>query len=68
MGCPSRPPPAGHGPAPGGLLTGSPSLSLKPSYFVTNRTGRTTLERVTRFTTAPNPARLPAVFASALRG
>ncbi|MEW1774599.1 aldehyde dehydrogenase family protein [Streptomyces sp. NPDC086777] len=55
-------------PAPRGLFTGSPSLSPKPPYFVTNRTGRTTLERVTRFTTAPSPALLPAVLASALRG
>lgn len=55
-------------PAPRGLFTGCPSLSPKPPYFVTNRTGRTTLARVTRFTTAPNPALLSAVFASALRG
>jgi hypothetical protein len=55
-------------PAPRGLLTGCPSLSPKPPYFVTNRTGRTTLERVTRFTTAPSTAQLPAVLASALRG
>ncbi|MEV6115915.1 aldehyde dehydrogenase family protein [Streptomyces sp. NPDC052109] len=55
-------------PAPRGLFTGCPSLSPKPPYFVTHRTGRTTLERVTRFTTAPSPARLPAVLAGALRG
>ncbi|MFC9284550.1 aldehyde dehydrogenase family protein [Streptomyces collinus] len=55
-------------PAPRGLLTGCPSLSPKPPYFLTNRTGRATLERLTRFTTAPNPALLPALFASALRG
>ncbi|WP_028805525.1 aldehyde dehydrogenase family protein [Streptomyces sp. 142MFCol3.1] len=55
-------------PAPRGLLTGSPSLSPRPPYFVTNRTGRTTLERVTGFTTAPRIAELPAIFASALRG
>ncbi|MFI7413834.1 aldehyde dehydrogenase family protein [Streptomyces sp. NPDC049627] len=55
-------------PAPRGLFTGSPSLSPRPPYFVTNRTGRTTLERVTGFTTAPGITRLPAVFASALRG
>jgi hypothetical protein len=55
-------------PAPRGLFAGSPSLSPRPPYFVTNRTGRTTLERVTRFTTAPGITGLPAVFASALRG
>ncbi|MET8100380.1 aldehyde dehydrogenase family protein [Streptomyces sp. NPDC005236] len=54
-------------PAPRGLFTGSPSLSPRPPYFVTSRTGRTTLERLTRFTAAPGIAQLPALFASALR-
>lgn len=40
----------------------------RPPYFVTNRTARTTVERVTRFTAAPGIAKLPAIFASALRG
>ncbi|MGA5065226.1 aldehyde dehydrogenase family protein [Streptomyces exfoliatus] len=55
-------------PAPRGLFTGSPSLSPRPPYFVTNRTGATTLQRVTRFTAAPSPGKLPGIFASALRG
>ncbi|MFJ9815119.1 aldehyde dehydrogenase family protein [Streptomyces sp. NPDC101151] len=55
-------------PAPRGLLTGSPSLSPRPPYFVTNRTGRTTMQRLTAYTTDPRTAKLPAVFASALRG
>ena len=55
-------------PAPRGLFTGSPSLSPRPPYFVTNRTARTTVERVARFTAAPHIAKLPAIFASALRG
>ncbi|QIP83246.1 aldehyde dehydrogenase [Streptomyces sp. Tu 2975] len=55
-------------PAPRGLFTGSPSLSPRPPYFVTNRTAVATLERVTRFTAAPGVAKLPAIFASALRG
>ncbi|MCT7356812.1 hypothetical protein N4P33_32420 [Streptomyces sp. 15-116A] len=55
-------------PAPRGLFTGSPSLSPRPPYFVTNRTGRTTLERLTAFTTAPGVHRLPGIFLSALRG
>jgi acyl-CoA reductase-like NAD-dependent aldehyde dehydrogenase len=55
-------------PAPRGLVTGDPSLSPRPPYFVTNRTALTTVERLTRFTTAPSPLRLPALFASALRG
>ncbi|MGW3248245.1 aldehyde dehydrogenase family protein [Streptomyces sp. NPDC001070] len=55
-------------PTPRGLFAGSPSLSPRPPYFATNRTGRTTLERVARFTAAPGITRLPALFASALRG
>ncbi|WP_240529739.1 aldehyde dehydrogenase family protein [Streptomyces mangrovisoli] len=54
-------------PAPRGLLTGSPSLSPKPPYYVTSRTGLTTVERVTRFTTQPHWARLPPILSSALR-
>ncbi|MFB8266847.1 aldehyde dehydrogenase family protein [Streptomyces sp. NPDC055955] len=55
-------------PAPRGLFTGSPSLSPRPPYFVTNRTGRTTMERLTAYATDPSASRLPGVFASALRG
>ncbi|WP_405009132.1 aldehyde dehydrogenase family protein [Kitasatospora sp. NBC_01539] len=55
-------------PAPRGLFTGSPSLSPRPPFFVTNRTARTTVERVTRFTAAPGLSKLPAVLVSALRG
>ncbi|MER7775967.1 aldehyde dehydrogenase family protein [Streptomyces sp. NPDC096191] len=55
-------------PAPRGLFGGSPSLSPRPPYFVTNRTGVITLKRVTRFTAAPALAGLPGIFASALRG
>ncbi|MFJ6632092.1 aldehyde dehydrogenase family protein [Streptomyces sp. NPDC091376] len=55
-------------PAPRGLLTGEPSLSPRPPYFVTNRTALTTVERVTRFTAAPGLRKLPAILASALRG
>ena len=55
-------------PTPRGLVAGSPSLSPRPPYFVTNRTARTTIQRLTRFTAAPSVARLPAIFVSALRG
>ncbi|MFC8952759.1 aldehyde dehydrogenase family protein [Streptomyces sp. NPDC057101] len=55
-------------PAPRGLVTGAPSLSPRPPYFVTHRTARTTVERLTRFTAAPSPVKLPALFAAALRG
>ncbi|MDI3418147.1 aldehyde dehydrogenase family protein [Streptomyces luteolus] len=55
-------------PAPRGLFTGSPSLSPRPPYFVTNRTARTTMERLTAFTTSGGLRRLPGIFLSALRG
>jgi acyl-CoA reductase-like NAD-dependent aldehyde dehydrogenase len=55
-------------PAPRGLLTARPALSPKPPYFVTNRTARTTAERLVRFTAAPALAKLPGIFTSALRG
>ncbi|WP_406089506.1 aldehyde dehydrogenase family protein [Streptomyces sp. NBC_01013] len=55
-------------PAPRGLVTGAPSLSPRPPYFVTHRTALTTVKRLTRFTAAPSLGKLPALFAAALRG
>jgi acyl-CoA reductase-like NAD-dependent aldehyde dehydrogenase len=55
-------------PAPRALLSASPSLSPKPPYFVTNRTAAVTVERLVQFTAAPAIAKLPGIFASALRG
>ncbi|MEV6194959.1 aldehyde dehydrogenase family protein [Streptomyces sp. NPDC051920] len=55
-------------PAPRGLLTGSPSLSPRPPYFVTNRTGRTTMRRLTVYTARRGVSGLPGIFLSALRG
>jgi len=55
-------------PTPRGLLKGSASLSPKPPYFVTNRTGMQTIQRVTKFTAEPSALQLPGIFASALRG
>ncbi|WP_433730194.1 aldehyde dehydrogenase family protein [Nocardia sp. CA-129566] len=55
-------------PAPRSLLHGEFSLSPKPPWFVTNRTGATTLRRLTDFATKPRIAALPGIFASALRG
>ncbi|MFF0595554.1 aldehyde dehydrogenase family protein [Streptomyces antibioticus] len=55
-------------PAPRGLLTGSPSLSPRPPYYVTNRTGRTTMQRLTAYATDRRLSRLPGIFLSALRG
>ncbi|MFI1167978.1 aldehyde dehydrogenase family protein [Streptomyces sp. NPDC020801] len=55
-------------PAPRSLVTGEPSLSPRPPYFVTNRTALTTVKLLTRFTAAPSAPKLPGLFASALRG
>ncbi|MEU4170428.1 aldehyde dehydrogenase family protein [Streptomyces sp. NPDC026665] len=55
-------------PAPRGLLTGAPSLSPRPPYFVTNRTGRTTMRRLTAYTARRGVSGLPGIFLSALRG
>jgi acyl-CoA reductase-like NAD-dependent aldehyde dehydrogenase len=55
-------------PAPRGAFVGSLSLSPRPPYFVTNRTGAKTLRRLVSFTAAPNVFALPGIFASALRG
>lgn len=55
-------------PAPRGLFTGSPSLSPRPPYYVTSRTGTTTMRRLTAYAADPRVTRLPGIFASALRG
>ncbi|MEU2252479.1 aldehyde dehydrogenase family protein [Nocardia xishanensis] len=55
-------------PSPRSLLHGEFSLSPKPPWFVTNRTGATTLRRLTDFAKNPRVAALPSIFASALRG
>ncbi|MZD08827.1 aldehyde dehydrogenase family protein, partial [Streptomyces sp. SID5785] len=55
-------------PAPRGLVTGSPSLSPRPPYYVTNRTGRATMRRLTTYTARGGARRLPGILASALRG
>ncbi|MGW0908553.1 aldehyde dehydrogenase family protein [Streptomyces sp. NPDC002853] len=55
-------------PSPRGLFTGSPSLSPRPPYYVTNRTGRTTMQRLTAYTCDPKVSRLPGILVSALRG
>ncbi|WP_448322318.1 aldehyde dehydrogenase family protein [Streptomyces sp. CO7] len=55
-------------PSPRGLFTGAPSLSPRPPYFVTNRTGRRTMERLTAYACEPTAAELPGILLSALRG
>jgi len=51
-----------------GLLHHSPSMSPKPPYFVTNRTGTDTVRRMLGYTARPGVHRLPGIFTSALRG
>lgn len=55
-------------PAPRSIAHGEFTLSPKPPWFVTNRTGATTLRRLTGFAAKPGFASLPGIFASALRG
>ncbi|HEY5853968.1 MAG TPA: aldehyde dehydrogenase family protein [Aldersonia sp.] len=55
-------------PAPRGLLSGSVALSPKPVFFATNKTARRTVQLVMRHTSSPSAWKLPAIFASALRG
>jgi aldehyde dehydrogenase (NAD(P)+) len=60
-----------HGPfrpAPRSLRHGELSLTPKPAWFVSNRTAATTGRRLTEFALRPRWRRLPAIFASALRG
>ncbi len=40
----------------------------KPPWFIANRTAATTMRLLTQFAAGPRPDRLPAIFASALRG
>ncbi|MGI5217806.1 aldehyde dehydrogenase family protein [Nocardia sp. CA-290969] len=55
-------------PAPRSLLNREWALSPKPPWFVTNRTAARTGRLLTAFATEPRWSRLPAIFASALRG
>lgn len=55
-------------PSPRSLLHGEMSISPKPPWFVTNRTASTTGRLLTGFAGDPSWKRLPALFASALRG
>lgn len=55
-------------PAPRSILHGEWSLTPKPAWFINNRTAATTGRRLTKLSAAPSLRRLPAVFASALRG
>ncbi len=55
-------------PAPRSLLHGEWSLSPKPPWFVTNKTAASTGRLLAGFAGDPGWGKLPAIFASALRG
>ena len=55
-------------PFPRSVVHGEPALFPKPPWFLNNKTAVSTARRLTGFTADPSPARLPAIFASALRG
>ncbi|WP_327151285.1 aldehyde dehydrogenase family protein [Nocardia sp. NBC_01329] len=55
-------------PAPRSVLNREWALTPKPPWFVTNRTAAQTGRLLTAFATDPRWSRLPAIFASALRG
>ena len=50
------------------LLKGQFHMSPKPPFFVTNKTAQTTAQRLVKYLGTENPAALPGIFASALRG
>nr|WP_082322610.1 MULTISPECIES: aldehyde dehydrogenase family protein [Rhodococcus] len=55
-------------PLPRSLVNGELSISPKPPWFVTNKTAASTGKLLTAFAGAPSWSKLPAIFASALRG
>ncbi|KHO28020.1 aldehyde dehydrogenase [Mycolicibacterium setense] len=55
-------------PAPRSVVRGEWSLSPKPPWFVNNRTAATTGRLLVDFAGNPGWGKLPAIFASALRG
>ena len=55
-------------PFPRSVLHGEPTLFPKPPWFITNKTSEATARKLTEFAAAPSPAKLPAIFTSALKG
>lgn len=55
-------------PSPRSIVNREWSISPKPPWFVTNRTAATTGRLLTAFAGSPSWTKLPAIFASALRG
>jgi aldehyde dehydrogenase (NAD(P)+) len=55
-------------PFPRSVLHGELTLFPKPPWFLTNKTSQSTARKLTEFAATPSPAKLPAIFASALKG
>ncbi|GAA1463231.1 aldehyde dehydrogenase family protein [Williamsia maris] len=55
-------------PSPRSIINREWAISPKPPWFVTNRTAATTGRLLTAFAARPSWTKLPAIFASALRG
>jgi aldehyde dehydrogenase (NAD(P)+) len=55
-------------PFPRSARHGELALFPKPPWFLNNKTSATTARRLTRFAASPSAAKLPGLFASALRG
>jgi aldehyde dehydrogenase (NAD(P)+) len=55
-------------PFPRSVLNRELTLFPKPPWFLTNKTAESTARRLTVFAADPSAKRLPALFASALRG
>jgi len=55
-------------PFPRSVRHGENTLFPRPPWFLTNKTSESTARKLTEFTAAPSAAKLPALFASALRG
>jgi len=55
-------------PFPRSVRHGELTLFPKPPWFLTNKTSEATARKLTQFAAAPTPAKLPAIFTSALKG
>jgi len=55
-------------PFPRSVRHGGRTMAVKPPWFLTNTTSVSTARQFTHFAADPGPARLPALFWSALRG
>ncbi|MCV7165983.1 hypothetical protein [Mycobacterium stomatepiae] len=55
-------------PAPRSFFGGELTLSPKPVFFITNKTALTTMRRLVKFAAQGNPAAVPGILASAVRG